>query len=339
MDSVNLIQLAQHLGLSKSTVSKALKDSHEINIETKKRVKAVAKELNYQPNPYASSLRKHKSKTIAVVLPQVDNNFLASTIKGIQSIAQERDYHVLLYLTYDDPQKEIAIFNLLKSGRVDGIIISTVSEDDKIKHIEELSETGLPIVFIDRVCENFNTTKITTDDVDAAFNGVEHLISKGCHRIAYMYVLQHFSIGKRRLEGYLKALNKHNIPIEESLILKCNQNYEGNYNLVKNLLLSEYRTDAILSPVEKMAITSYYVCQELSLRIPQDIKIISFSNLSFASLLSPSLTTITPPAFEMGQEAATVLLNSFEKKKYQLTNRCIMLPSQIVERASTKNTL
>ena len=339
MDSVNLIQLAQHLGLSKSTVSKALKDSHEINIETKKRVKAVAKELNYQPNPYASSLRKHKSKTIAVVLPQVDNNFLATAIKGIQSIAQERDYHVLLYLTYDDPQKEIAIFNLLKSGRVDGIIISTVSEDDKIQHIEELSETGLPIVFIDRVCENFNTTKITTDDVDAAFNGIEHLISKGCHRIAYMYVLQHFSIGKRRLEGYLKALNKHSIPVEESLILKCNQNYEGNYNLVKNLLLSENRPDAILSPVEKMAITSYYVCEELSLRIPQDIKIISFSNLSFASLLSPSLTTITPPAFEMGQEAATVLLNSFEKKKYQLTNRYIMLPSQIVERASTKNTL
>jgi len=336
MDSVNLSQLALHLGLSKSTVSKALKDSYEISVETKKRVKALAKELNYQPNPYASSLRKHKSKTIAVILPQVDNNFLASTIKGIQSIAQERDYHVLLYLTYDNPQKEIDIFNLLKSGRVDGIIISTVSEDDKIQHIEEMAET-VPVVFIDRVCENFNTAKITTDDVNAACTGVEHLIEKGCRRIAYMYVLQHFSIGKRRLEGYLKALAKHNLPVEESLILKCNQDYDGNYKLVKDLLLSENKPDGILSPVEKMAITSYYVCEEIGLRIPQDIKIISFSNLAFASLLSPSLTTITPPAFEMGQKAATLLLNSFEKKKYGLTNENIILPATIIDRESTNN--
>lgn len=337
MVSVNLRQLAKQLGLSKSTVSKGLKDSHEISVETKLRIKALAKELNYQPNPYASSLRKHKSKTIAVIFPQVDNNFLATAIKGIQSIAHERDYHVLLYLTYDDPQKEIAIFNLLKSGRVDGVIISTVCEDDKVQHIEEMAATGLPIVFIDRICEKFDTAKITTDDVNAAFNAVEHLIEKGCKKIAYMYVLQHFSIGKRRLEGYLKALEKHNILVDESLILKCNQDYDGNYNLVKNLLLSANRPDAILSPVEKMAITSYYVCEELKLRIPQDIKIISFSNLSFASLLSPSLTTITPPAFEMGQEAATLLLNSFERKKYNLSDRNIILPSQIVERASTSS--
>jgi len=337
MESVNIVQLAKHLGLHKSTVSKALKDSHEISNETKKKIISVAKELNYQPNPYASSLRKHISKTIAVILPQVDNNFLASAIKGIQSIAHERNYHVLLYLTDDDPKNEIEIFNLLKSGRVDGVIISTVSEDDKVQHIEEMAATGLPIIFIDRVCESFNTTKITTDDINASFNGVELLISKGCKKIAYLYVLQNFSIGKRRLEGYLNALEKYNIPIDESLIVKCNQDYEGNFKLVKNLLASKNRPDGILSPVEKMAITSYQVCEEIGLKIPNDIKIISFSNLSFASLLSPSLTTITPPAFEMGQKAATLLLNSFEKKKYKLMNESIILPAKIIERLSTNN--
>jgi len=334
--SVNIIELAKHLGISKSTVSKALRDSYEISADTKARVMAAAKELNYQPNPYASSLRKHKSKTIAVVLPQVDNNFLATAIKGIQSVAHERDYHVLLYLTYDDAAKEVSIFNLLKSGRVDGIIISTVSQNDEMQHIEEMAATGLPIVFIDRVNENFPTTKVVSNDVESAFNAVEHLISKGCNRIAYMYVLQNFSIGKRRLQGYLQALEKHNIPVDESLIVKCNQDYEGNYNLLKNLLSSPEKPDAILSPVEKMAITCYYVCEELGLNIPRDIKIISFTNLSFASLLSPSLTTVTPPAFEMGAKASTLLLNSLEKKKYKLYDEEVVMPSEIIERASTQ---
>lgn len=334
--SVNIIELAKQLGVSKSTVSKALRDSYEISPATKERIKAAAKEFNYQPNPYASSLRKHRSKTIAVILPQVDNNFLATAIKGIQSIAHERDYHVLLYLTYDEPAKEVSIFNLFKSGRVDGVIISSVCQDDEMQHIEEMAATGLPIVFIDRINENFPTTKVVSNDVESAFNAVEHLISKGCSRIAYMYVLQNFSIGKRRLQGYLQALEKHNIPVDESLIVKCNQDYEGNYNLLKDVLSSPDRPDAILSPVEKMAITSYYVCQELQLNIPKDIKIISFTNLSFASLLSPSLTTVTPPAYEMGAKAATLLLNSLEKKKYRLYNEEVVMPAEIIERASTQ---
>ncbi|HAI84560.1 MAG TPA: LacI family transcriptional regulator [Chitinophagaceae bacterium] len=336
MGTVNLVQLAKALGLSKSTVSKALKDSHETSAATKERVKAMAKELNYQPNPYASSLRKHKSKTIAVVMPQVDNNFLATAIKGIQMVAHQREYHVLLYLTYDDPEREKTIFNVLKSGRVDGIIISTVCTDDDMEHIKEITDLGVSVVFFDRICESFPTTKVTANDVESAFQAVEHLIQQGCKRIAYMYVLQNFSIGKRRLEGYVKALEKHNIPIDESLILRCDQDYEGNYQLLKSLLNGSNRPDGILSPVEKMAITAYYVCDELQLNIPNDVKIISFTCLSFASLLSPSLTTVVPPAYEMGEKVATLLMNSLEKKKYKLYNEEIHLPATIIERNSTR---
>jgi len=337
MDSVNIIELAKILGLHKSTVSKALKDSHEISIATKEKVMSMAKELNYQPNPYASSLRKHKSKTIAVIMPQVDNNFLSAAIKGIHTVAQERNYHVLLYLTYDDPDKEKSIFNFLKSGRVDGIIISTVCKDDDIDHIKEMSSLGLPIIFIDRICQSFPTAKITTDDVDGSFKAVEHLIKKGCKRIGYLYVLQNFSIGKRRLEGYINALKKNNIPVDEKLILKCDQHYDENYKILKDLLLSDYKPDGILSPVEKMAITCYYVCEEIKIKIPEDLKIISFSGLDFASLLSPSLTTLMPPAYEMGEKAANLLLNALEKKKYRLYDECIIMPSTLIERASTQS--
>jgi LacI family transcriptional regulator len=150
-----------------------------------------------------------------------------------------------------------------------------------------------------------------------------------------MYVLRDFSIGKRRFQGYVKALEKHKIPFDESLVVYGSQDYENNYMLIKNLLQRADRPDGILSPVEKMAITSYYVCKELDLKIPEDIKIISYSNLAFASLLSPSLTTVVPPAYDMGARAATLLLNSFEKKKYKLHNEEIILPAVIEERAST----
>jgi LacI family transcriptional regulator len=335
MSSVNIIQLAKLLGLSKSTVSRALKDSYEISAATKERVFAAAKELNYQPNPYASSLRKHNSKTIAVVLPQVENNFFATVIKGIQAVAHERDYHVLLYLTSDDPEKEASIFRLLQSGRVDGVILSVVSKDDHVEHIQEMLAAGKPVIFIDRVCETVEATKITTDDVESAFRATELLIRKGCQRIAYMYVLRDFSIGVRRYEGFQKALAQYKIKLDESLVVKGTQDYDSNYQAIKKLLLSKNRPDGILSPVEKMAITSYYVCEELKLNIPKDIKIISYTNLSFASLLSPSLTTVVPPAYEMGVKAATLLINSFEKKKFKLLNEEIIMPSVIVERAST----
>lgn len=335
MNSVNLVELAKALGLSKSTVSKALKDSYEISIATKEKVRAMAKELNYQPNPYASSLRKHSSKTIGVVLPQVDNNFLASAIKGIQTVAHERGYHVLLYLTYDNPEKEKSIFNLLKSGRVDGIIISTVCTDDNIEHIEELFNGGIPVIFFDRICENFPTTKVVTNDREAAFLATEMLIQKGCTKIAFPNVLQNFSIGKRRFEGYQQALTKYNIELNEKLILKCTQDYEENYSMLKQLFLSKDKPDALMSPVEKIAITAYSVCEETKIKIPQQLKIVSFTSLSFASLLNPSLTTITPPAYEMGEKTATLLLNSLEKKKYKLYNEEVILPSAVHERNST----
>lgn len=335
MSSINLLQLANHLGLSKSTVSRALRDSYEISLATRQKVQQAAKELNYQPNPYASGLRKHVSKTIAVVLPQVENNLFATIIKGIHSVAQQRDYHVLLYLTYDDPELEAGIFRFLQSGRVDGVILSVVSKDDQVQHIKDMMASGKPVIFIDRISEQIEATKITTNDLESSFQATELLIKKGCRKIVFLYVLRDFSIGKRRFEGYKKALEHYQIPFDETLVLKCSQDYDNNYQLLKQLLEERKDIDGILSPVEKMAITSYFVCDELKIAIPEKIKIASYTNLSFASLLSPALTTIVPPGFEMGKMAATLMLNSFEKKKFALKNEEIILPASICERMST----
>lgn len=333
---MNLIQLAKELNLSISTVSKALRDSHEISISTKNKVLAKAKELKYEANPFASSLRKQKSKTIALVIPEIANNFFGLAISGIESIAQEKGYHVLIYLTHEEVEKEIAITNLLKNGRVDGLMISISNQTTDTTHLQELKEKGIPLVFFDRVADNIDVPKITTDDYDSGIKATGHLIEKGCKRIAFISNSATLSIAKNRMNGYLYALKKNDIPRDESLIIYCSNDEEANKLLIRDLLQRKDRPDAIFSSVEKQAISCYEICEELRINIPAELKVISFSNLKTASLLNPSMTTITQPAYEIGREATSILFKIIEKKPLNLILDQTIFKSTLSERNSTK---
>jgi len=331
---MNLKQLAKELNLSISSVSKALRDSHEISVSTKKAVLAKAKDLNYQVNPYASSLRKHKSKTIAVVVPEVANDFFGPVISGIESIAQEKGYHVLIYLTHEDMQKEVAIIKLLQNGRVDGIMISLSEQTTSTAHLEELKE--MPLVFFDRVVEHIDAPKVTTDDKNSGFIATDHLIKNGCKRIAFLSISQNLSISKKRMSGYLEALKKNKIERDNSLMLTCTGNDKKNSNFIRKLLKRKNRPDGIFASVEKLAISTYEICEELKLKIPRDIKVICFSNSQTAAFLNPSLTTITQPAYEMGREAATILFKLVEKKRHHFLSENTILNSKLIVRNSTR---
>ncbi|MBC7829509.1 MAG: LacI family DNA-binding transcriptional regulator [Chitinophagaceae bacterium] len=334
MESVNIKKLANILNISISTVSKALRDSHDISKETKEKVIALASELNYQPNPHASSLRKAKSKTIAVIIPEIANNYFSLAINGIESIAQEKGYHVLIYLTHESYLKEVALIRLLHGGRVDGILISLSSTTTDYSHLEEVQGKGLPLVFFDRVCENLNTVSITTDDYESAYNATKHLIGQGCKKIAHLMISKNLSIGNKRLKGYLKALEELELPVDETMIINCTNEEETNFELIK-ILLQEKRPDGIFAAVERYAISAYEASKQLNISIPKDLKIISFSNLQTASLLNPSLTTITQPAFDIGRQAATILFRALEEKRYLLKNEHIVFKSELIEREST----
>lgn len=334
MDRVNLKKLAEELNLSVSTVSRALSDSYEIGSETKEKVLALAKKLNYQPNPFASSLRKQKSKTIAVVIPEIANNFFTLAINGIEKVAQEKGYHVLIYLTHEDHLKEVSIAQYLINGRVDGVLMSVSGETNDISHIENLTKKNIPTVFFDRVCEKINAPKITTDDYESGYKAAGHLIERKCKRIAYLSASKSWSINKKRLQGYLDALKVNSIQEDSSLITDCSNNDADNYKIITELLSLPNRPDGIFASIERLAITSYEVCRQLHLAIPQDVKIVSFSNLQTASLLNPSLTTITQPAFEMGEEAARALFSILAKKALQ-EDENIIIPSTLMERDST----
>ena len=338
MSGINLKRLSEELGLSISSVSKALRDSYEISTETKKRVLAMAEKLNYQPNPFASSLRRKKSITIAVVIPEIANNYFALAIDGIQMVAQQKGYHVLTYVSHEDVRNEESTVKHLQGGRVDGVLISLCSDTSDGKHLAALHETGVPIVFFDRVPEMMIACPtVTTDDHECGFKAAEHLIKAGCKKIAYLCVDGgYLSTTHNRMSGYLAALKKYKIPEDPKMIIRCSNDDAANIELLKKILKQKNRPDGLVSSIEKLAIASYYACNEIKLKIPQQIKIISFSCLRTASLLSPSLSTITPPAFEIGKESASLLFRMIEKKTFVNRIDKVVLQGTLIERNSSK---
>ncbi len=337
MEKVNLKKLAEVLNISISTVSKALHNSHEISEETKQKVMAKAEELGYHPNPYAGSLRHHKTNTIAIVVPQLNNYFFIQAISGAESKSQEAGYHTLIYNSNDDITKEASIMHQLQNGRVDGIIMSLSLSTNTYQHLHSIIQSGIPIVFFDRVCHEIETAKVITDDYLSGFKATEHLISNGSRDIAYLSIGKSISIDNKRMQGYMEALSKHNITLDESKrVIECTGTKEIRYNKIHQLLSQKKRPSGIFCCVEALALICYEVCRELKIRIPEDVKIISFSNLPSAHLLSPPLTTITQPAHEMGLQSASLLIKYLENKKFVITNENHILRSELVVRGSTK---
>ena len=337
MDKLTIKTLAKKLQLSVSTISKALRDSHEISAETKRKVLALADELNYTPNPYASSLRKRKSKTIGVVIPEVVNSFFSQSINGIESVAKAKGYHVLIYLTHENFENEKSILKDFESGRVDGVLLSVCRESTDSAHITELISKEVPVIFFDRVFNEVNTVKVTTNDFESAYTATKHLIKSGCKNPHFLSILSSLNIISSRMEGYKKALEDHGIKFSDNNIINCTTNWEYNYNALFKKLKAAKKPDGILCSIENLSVMIYKVCEDLKIKIPGDLQIISFSNLDTASFLNPPLTTVTQPAYEIGQAAAAILVKALEKKNFIIPNENVVIPSVLTMRKSTKN--
>ena len=327
--------LAKELNLSIGTVSKALKDSHEISQITKDRVLSGAKAFNYHPNPFASSLRRKKSNTIAVVIPDVADSFFSVAVKGIEEIAQQKGYHVLVYLTFESFLKEKHILQEVIHGRVDGVLISVSSETNSTEHIEEVDENKIPVVFFDRVIDGLNFARIMTDDFDSGYTAAQHLLDRGCKKISYLSISRDLTINNKRIQGFKKALADAGINDNDNWIVDCTNDGDENYEVVSNLLKKHDRPDGLIAGVEKLILPVYLLCQVANIRIPQDLKVLSFSNLPTAQILNPSITTITQPAFSIGESAASMLFKTLEKKNQNFRNEIVVLPSVLCEREST----
>ncbi|MRX48165.1 LacI family DNA-binding transcriptional regulator [Pedobacter puniceum] len=334
MDAINIKQLAAKLNLSTSTVSRAFRGHSDINKETKERILAMAKELNYQPNHLASNMREKRSKTIAVIVPEIANNFFSQVIRGIEGVAREKDYHVLIYVTDDNYEKEVAYITHLNSGRADGVIMSVSGEANDHQYLKKLKSKRMPLVFFDRVYEDIDTAKITTNDYESSFDATEHLIKAGCKKIAYLVVNKNLSIGKTRMNGYIDALKKHGLPYVDEYVIDCSNDYEANSLILKEAF-KILKPDGVFASVERLAFSTYYVSYELGIKIPEDLKVISFSSLEIAPLLNPSLSTITQPAFDMGVKSAKILFRAMESGGDFSESDNLILNSKLIQRRSS----
>src|ERR1700741_1761203 len=228
MDNINIKVLARKLNLSTSTISRAFSGSTDINKDTRERILAFAKEHNFLPNHYASNLRDKKSKTVAVIVPEIANDFFAQAINGIEEVARKKGFYILLYRTDDVFEKEVSFVNYLNNGKADGIIMSVSGEENDHNYMRALAQKNIPVVFFDRVYEDIDVSKVTTNDYESSFAATEHLIEKGCRRITYLVINKNISIGKVRGQGYIDALAKHHIPFDDQLVIDCSQDEKEN---------------------------------------------------------------------------------------------------------------
>ena len=306
-------KIAKDLNIAVSTVSKALRDSHEISEETKRMVLDYARKLDYKPNPYAGSLKNRKTQNIAVVLPEVADTFFSNAINGIESVAQDKGYHVMVYQTHENSELEASILEQLRGGRVDGVLVSVSSGVKKNSFVNAQLAKEKPLVFFDRVCEEIDTAKVLTDDFESSHKATSHLISRGCRNIVFLSAAGNLSIVDQRMEGFVKALSDNKMEVKNHSIVSCSQVEGDCRSMLEVILKRENKVDGVIASIEKLAMQAYTVCHANNLSVPEDVKIIAFSNLPIADLLAPSLSTLVQPAFEMGKTAATLLFKALTK--------------------------
>lgn len=332
--SITIRKIAKDLNLAVSTVSKALRDSYEISDETKQQVLKYAREHNYVPNAYAGSLKNRKSKNIAVVLPEVADTYFSNAINGIDSIATQKGYHVIVYLTHESPERELEILQELRGGRVDGVLISVSAGVAKDSEAHRELATKMPMVFFDRVCQDVEAAKVLTDDFQAAYLATTHLLDKGCKSILFLCAGMNLSIMEMRRGGFQKALeDRHQHPGDHHILI-THQDESESKTMIRDFLKSHPAVDAVIGSVEKVALQVYEICQEDGILIPGQLRVIAFSNLRIAGLLSPSLSTIRQPAYDMGKAAAEILFKALGKK-VKIEKEVVVLPSVLCEGKST----
>jgi DNA-binding LacI/PurR family transcriptional regulator len=332
---ITIKDIARELKVSASTVSRALKNHPDISQDTKDAVMALAKKLDYQPNSIALSLRKSKSFTIGIIIPEIVHHFFSSVISGIEDVAHEKGYNVIICQSNESYERELQNTNALLSSRVDGLLVSISRETNNYDHFKSIFNKGIPLVFFDRVYEKLETSMIVVDDVGGAFAAVEHLISIGCKKIAHLKGPDSLSISHKRMEGYIDALKKHNIEVKEELIVPGGLTKESGMEGARQLLNLSEKPDALFAFSDPVAIGAVLAFKEAGLKIPDDISIVGFSDEPITSLIEPSLTTVSQPGYEMGQSAANLFFDQIIDPENFVPQKK-MLKTKLVIRNSTR---
>lgn len=311
---VTLKQIAEALGVSAMTVSRALNNRSNVEESTRKRIVEKAKEMGYTPNHVAKSLVSRKTFTIGVVIPEISHVFFSQVISGIEEVAYKFNYQLFLTNSAESYKREKNSIEALKSKRVDGILISCAETSRDFKYYKQIVDSGLPLVFFDRCVENIGASCVSVNDIESSKAITKHLIQHDYTKIAHLAGSPHVSIGVERLKGYKLALEKHKIPINEKWIIESGFREDGGYNAM-NKILDLPREDwprAVVAVNDPSAFGAVKAIKDRSLSIPDDIAIVGFSDDIRSNLISPPLTTVKQPATSLGKLAAEKLIRIIE---------------------------
>lgn len=331
---ISINDIAKALGISPSTVSRALKDHPDISVETKRIVQQYAQEVNYRPNALALSLKRQRSNTIGLIIPEFVHHFFSSIISGIEELAYSKGFRLIICQSNEDVKREIINTQLLMDNRVDGILISQSKSTVDSSHFKDIIDSGIPLVFFDRVNDSLATDRIVTDDFEGAYLATKHLIERGCKKIMHLASPSHMQIGKLRKEGYFKALMDHGIVTNSELVIECDTRLEVIQKKSEILNLSG-SFNGIFAVNDFTAIAAMQILQGEGFKIPSEIKVVGFGNDPIASIACPPLTTIEQDGFQMGNQAVEILLKRIENPSTYIDFQNITIPVRLSQRESS----
>ena len=331
---ITIKDIARALNISPSTVSRALRNHPDISQDTKDSVNKYAKNNHYKPNTLALSLRMSRNNTIGVIVPEINNYFFSSILSGIEDVANQEDFNVIVCQSSENYEKEIRDTKALISTRVSGVLASLCKHSTNYDHFQDIIDSDIPLVFFDRICIGINTDRVVVDDYAGAFAAVEYLIQTGCKRIAFYSSPLHLEISKNRKNGYLDALRKYGLPVDESLIRVCDTREEA-IIITPEILDRPDRPDGFFAINDHCAAGILYAVKLAKLRIPEDVSIFGFSDGELAKACDPMLSTVEQHGYEMGKHAAKLLLDKINGITHgQYTNKIVK--TNLIIRGTTR---
>ena len=334
---ITIYDIAKKLNISPATVSRGLKDHPAISKKTKKKIFDLADKIGYQSNNFARNLRSQKTDTIGVIVPRLNSNFMSSVIAGIENVANDQGYSLLISQSSEAASKEAASAKTMFNSRVDGLLVSLAYDTAELTHFKNFFQKKIPVIFFDRVMENSHCTNILIDNRKAAYEATSHLAEQGCKRIVHITALPKQNVYVDRLKGYKQALADHKLKCKEEDVIITNLSHEEGAAAANTILAMKPRPDGVFVANDTCAVGCIQTLKQQGIRIPEDIAIVGFNNDPVSNVIEPNLTTISYSGYEMGQVAARLLVNHLNgTSPIDKTNTIILRSELLVRQSSLK---
>ena len=335
---VTIYDIAAELNISAATVSRGLKDHPSINKKTKKRIKEAALEMGYRSNTFASNLRSKRTNTIGVIIPRLNSNFMSAVLSGMEKVANEASYNLIISQSLESAQKEVLNVQTMFNNRVDGIMVSLAYDTTDTSHFELLLKKGIPLLFFDRVLELPHCTSVMIDNRKAGYEATKHLLEQGCKNIFHITGQLTRTVYAERLSGYKSALQDFGLEYNEANVLITRLDEKAGIDAAEKIMTMDPRPDGVFASNDTSAVSCMSALKRYGLRIPEDVAFIGFNNDPISRVIEPNLSTINYPGFEMGQIAAQKLINHLNTENPINMTNSIILKAELISRASSRRT-